>query len=170
MKQKNMSNKRCINEKVFIRRENKSGIRTKSTIKEREKGEKGRKQVSKAVTKSTKSRLTKVKYLTNIFYLNSSIFYIGQIFGKIFHTTHLSSCAMHIYHALKVTCSIIRQHSTHSYIHTSAFALSGFSLRSQFHDPVTTYTACILPLGSAGITVMNECNAPQEGQMLHLLK
>lgn len=46
--------------------------------------------------------------------------------------------------------------------------MSGFSLRSQFSDPVTTYTACVLSLSSFGITVMNESNAPRQGQMLYL--
>lgn len=64
----------------------------------------------------------------------------------------------------------LNTHSTHSEIHTSAFALSGFSLRTQFSDPVTTYTACVLSLGSAGITVMNGPNAPRQGQTLYLLK
>lgn len=50
----------------------------------------------------------------------------------------------------------------HLCAHTSAFALSGFSLCSQSSDPVTTYTACVLTLGTAAITVMDGTTVPDE--------
>lgn len=94
--------------------------------------------------------------------------FIGQIFGKIVFVFHFTCHA-------EAPCiggdmQHLNTHSMHSYIHTSALALSGFSLHSQFSDPVTTYTACVLSLGSTGITVMNGSNAPRQGQMLCLLK
>lgn len=47
-------------------------------------GKKGRKQVSKAVTKSTATHPTNVKYLTNMIHPILKVSsYVGQTFGKI---------------------------------------------------------------------------------------
>lgn len=127
-----------------------------------------RKQVSKAVTQST--HLKNDKYLTNSKNTGFTLFPVRWLIDRGDHVilvkylgnNSIPYCIIvFIYHA-EVSCSI----STHAPTHTSALTLSGFSLRSQFSDPVTTYTACVLSLGSAGITMMNGSNTPRHGQML----
>lgn len=112
--------------------------------------------------KKEEIKLVKVIILTSMIYLILIIClssYIGQILILVFTCHAEASC-------IEGDMQCLNTHSTH----TSTFALSGFSFRSQFPDPVTTYTACVLSLGSDRITLMNGLSAPRQGQMLYLLK